>query len=118
LYTLPPYIKTYIYFYFEKMQSVSLTILYYNFGSELLKFPFISRFRVGLETQLIIDYSVLRDLETPRDLDTLIGKLLQILTDLYCIFYMKSNRYHLSSVQFLLSLSLWPLRMILEEVQF
>ena len=57
-------------------------------------------------------YSVL------RDLDTLIGKFVQIPTDLCLVFYIKSNRYHLSYVDFWSSLGLWPLCMILKKVQF
>jgi len=63
-------------------------------------------------------YSVLWDLETPRDLDTLIGKFVQIPTDLCLVFYIESNRYHLSYVDFWSSLGLWPLCMILKKVQF
>jgi hypothetical protein len=63
-------------------------------------------------------YSVLRDLETPRDLDTPIGKFVQIPTDLCLVFYIESNRYHLSYVDFWSSLGLWPLCMILKKVQF
>src|ERR1700676_1779592 len=43
--------KTYLRFYFGQFQSVGLAM--WRFYFRVMKFPFISRFRVGFETQLM-----------------------------------------------------------------